>query len=131
MDLKSLYQNQEELQKIKQKVPSTVSIRHLANELDYSINSGLGTSKKAAVLFSGGVDSSLVAKVLANKAEIVLFTTGLETSSAIKRSEKAAKILQLPLEKAIVEKEELKFLSEKVSKIIDSTDGLQLSIALK
>ena len=104
-------------------------------QLEKSFNSAICTStngvKKAAVLFSGGVDSSLIAKAVSEKvSETKLYVVGLEKSKDIEFAELAAKKLNLNLKKIIVKEKDVPNFVEKTSKAIDSIDLLQLQIGV-
>jgi len=62
---------------------------------------------RVSVAFSGGVDSSLIAKVAKEKAEVELFTAGTENSEDVEYAEKVARELELPLFKCIMSEEEI------------------------
>ena len=62
---------------------------------------------RVAVSFSGGLDSTLLAKIANEKAEIELFTAGIEGAPDIAYAEKIAGELGLPIVKCIMEKEEI------------------------
>ena len=84
----------------------------------------------AAVLFSGGIDSALIAELVSRKISVRLYVVGLRNSNAIQASEKAASLLNLPLTKVVANKKELFSALKKVKKIIKTDNFLQLSIAL-
>ncbi len=87
--------------------------------------------QKAAVLFSGGVDSALVAKaVSAQVTQTTLFVSGFSGSSALSAAEQGAKQLRLPLRKIILSEKKLKNVIPKIKKIIKTKSPLHLQIAL-
>lgn len=86
--------------------------------------------KKTAVLFSGGIDSSLIAFLVSKKIPVKLYAVGLKESNAIKSSERAANLLNLPLKKVIVQKKEIPKHLSKTKSILKTNNFLQLSIAL-
>ena len=58
---------------------------------------------RVGVPFSGGLDSTLIAKVASRHTPTNLYTVGMEGSEDVVYSEKAAKALGLPLEKIILD----------------------------
>lgn len=62
---------------------------------------------RVAIAFSAGVDSTVIAQVAKKDADIELFTAGMEGSPDLEYSEKVAKLLQLPLKKAIMNTENI------------------------
>ena len=57
---------------------------------------------KVAVSFSGGLDSTLLAKIANECAEVELFTAGIEGAPDIAYAEKIAEELGLPVVKCII-----------------------------
>ncbi len=87
--------------------------------------------KKAAVLFSGGVDSSLIAKSVSEKVpETVLFVSGLENSADVLAAEKTALLLGLPLVKVILSQRDVERLALKAIKILSFYDEMQVALAV-
>lgn len=106
-------------------------LKQLETAFHSTMNKTANGINRAAVLFSGGVDSSLIAKAVAERIpETVLFVVGLEKSKDIEFAEFAAKKLDLKLKKIIVKKEEVPAFAEKTAKAIGSTDLLQLQIGV-
>ncbi|MDP2974194.1 MAG: asparagine synthase-related protein [Candidatus Diapherotrites archaeon] len=107
------------------------AIEKLAQALAESIEKNCNTLSKAAVLFSGGVDSALVAKaVSAQVPHTSLFVSGFPGSSALSAAERGAKQLRLPLRKIILSEKKLKKAIPKIKKIIKTNPPLHLQIAL-
>jgi asparagine synthase (glutamine-hydrolysing) len=96
-----------------------------------SVNIRIPKSGKTAVFFSGGVDSSLIAKAVSEKAKkTVLFTVGTENSKDIIHAKKVAKEMALDLITVIPKKEEiLESLLFSVSRM-GFFDEMQAQIAL-
>lgn len=92
--------------------------------------------KKAAVLFSGGVDSTFVAKELsAHGVEVHLYTAAYQhgniaSSRDLMAAREAASTLKLPLREVIVDMPRLKEELPRVLEIIELTNPVQVSVAL-
>ncbi|MFH1895564.1 MAG: asparagine synthase-related protein [archaeon] len=87
--------------------------------------------EKTGVFFSGGVDSTLIAKAVSSfvpKTE--LFTAGMQDSHDIVSAEKAAEELGLKLHLRIIEEHELKDLSLKALSVLSFFDEMQLQLAV-
>lgn len=87
--------------------------------------------KKAAVLFSAGIDSSILAlKVKQFVSHTTLFTIGLENSKDVLFAEKTAEQMQLNLIARIVEKKEVLERIGFLKKKFRTDDRVQFSIAV-
>jgi asparagine synthase (glutamine-hydrolysing) len=116
---------------LKGRIPKTHSIEVLSSAFLSACKKDSFGAKKCAVLFSGGIDSSLVAFALKGLVpEIRLYCAGLETSPALKRAKENAKLLGLELHEVLIPKEEIPALLEETKKAINSDSLLQLQIAI-
>ncbi|MEM0360176.1 MAG: asparagine synthase-related protein [Candidatus Diapherotrites archaeon] len=87
--------------------------------------------KECAVLFSGGIDSSLVAFSLKGIVpRVFLYCSGVAGSPAIKRARENAELLGMELREVEIKKNEIPVLLKKAKKAIGSDSLLQLQIAL-
>ncbi len=87
--------------------------------------------KKAAVLFSGGVDSSLIAKAVSkNVKETILFVAGVKESPDVKVAKKTAKEMNLPLEIIYLDEKNISSLAFKCMKYLSFFDEMQIGIAV-
>lgn len=84
---------------------------------------------KITVAFSGGVDSSIVAKLASNWAQVNFATVGIPGSPDFERAEKAAELLNLPKPKKIEFKLTTRLVSE-VSRAIETSNPMQIQIAI-
>lgn len=73
------------------------------------------------VLFSGGLDSCIVAALLAQEKQVTLYTAGLEDSYDLRSGERAAEIMDLPWVPIVPDEEEL---LDGVRSIIRSTGSV-------
>lgn len=125
------FKDKEKIEALKEKVPKTYSPKALKEAFLNAIKRDTAELERCAVLFSGGIDSSLVAYAVASEVKnTLLYCCGLPEANSLARAEKAAKRLGLKLKKVVVEKSELPDLIERTAEIIGSTDKLQIQIAL-
>ncbi len=115
----------------KKSVPKKHPAAALRREFERAMDLQCAGLKKAAVLFSGGVDSSLIAKAVSQRVgQTVLFVAGVEGSDDIKNADTASRELGLVLEKIILSEEEIKSLSLKCMKILSFFDEMQIGLAV-
>jgi asparagine synthase (glutamine-hydrolysing) len=69
----------------------------LKRALEDSVKRMLDNYRRAALLFSGGVDSCVVGKLVSESAKVLAITVGTEKSVAVKRAKVAAEALGLKL----------------------------------
>ncbi len=83
------------------------------------------------LLFSGGVDSALLASYLIEEeANFKAVVVGLEDSSDIIRAEKVAKSLGIKLEKVVLKKDAVLEKIGKVCRLIESSDPVKVEASL-
>lgn len=112
-------------------VPKNYSFEALKRGFCRAMDLQCAGLKKAAVLFSGGVDSSLVAMEVSKRVpETTLFVAGLENSFDVKNAERSAKILGLDLEKVILSESDVVDLAFRSMKILSFFDEMQLGLAV-
>lgn len=133
MDLKKFFSNKTTIKHFKESLTrkKTLTSKTLLNAFFKTIKTESKNVRKAAVLFSGGLDSSLIAFALKKHIKkLVLVTVGFKNSNALKESRKGATLLGLKLIEHEITREELKECIPIVKKIIKTNDFLQLQIAL-
>ncbi len=107
------------------------AFRALGREFAKTIGMQTRGLQKAAVLFSGGVDSSLIAKAVSQKVtDTKLFVAGLEGSHDIIAAQKAAAELGLPLEKVVLSESDVQRLAIRAMGILKFFDPMQIGIAV-
>jgi asparagine synthase (glutamine-hydrolysing) len=90
----------------------------LKEKIYETISSAMKNQKKIGIAFSGGVDSSLLAKVSSDLGkDILLLTVGLPKSHDLKIATDVSKQLNLPLALYEINEKEISVDIEKVSKI--------------
>jgi len=70
-------------------------VRELMSSLDASIK-GTVTGRKAAVAFSGGLDSGIISALAKRHTDVMLYTVGVKDAYDVRASEEMAGILGLP-----------------------------------
>ncbi|MCD6522726.1 MAG: asparagine synthetase B [Candidatus Diapherotrites archaeon] len=84
--------------------------------------------KKAALLFSGGVDSTLLALLLSDRIKLTCYTAGFSGAPDITWAEKVAEEMGLKLN--IVEMEATEGLVKNVVDTIDTTNVMKVGVAM-
>ncbi|MAG18371.1 MAG: hypothetical protein CL944_02775 [Candidatus Diapherotrites archaeon] len=112
-------------------VPKKHSAENLKSAFDETIESQTIGLQKAAVLFSGGIDSALIAKAVAEKvSDTKLFVVGTKNSQDMVTAKEVAKELGLKLEQIELSEEKIKKLMFCSMKILSFFDEMQIGIAV-
>ncbi len=82
------------------------------------------------ILFSGGVDSSLIAWTLRERPELVLSTVGTRGSADLRAAESAAGLLRLPWTPAQLSAEEVRSVERKVSAELEGISRVRRSVLI-
>jgi len=87
---------------------------------------------KVGIFFSGGIDSSVIAKIASEVCEeTILITVGTKDSIDLKRAIDASRELRIPLETVVIESPEIVIdYAKKTIRAIDETDPLKVSIGI-
>ncbi len=86
-------------------------------------------SEPAAILFSGGVDSTAIALIFKElNKEFNCYTVGLENSKDVDYAKKVANELNLPLKVKVFSREEVKEAIEKVKEILGYDDHIDVPV---
>jgi asparagine synthase (glutamine-hydrolysing) len=88
---------------------------------------------RIAILFSGGLDSSLLAHIAKDglgKSNISLYTVGTPDSQDIENAQSAAKLLDLDIDMILVKAQDIRASLPEVSKVIGSQHPVKLSYEL-
>ncbi len=116
---------------LKKSIPKKSSFEELFSSFKESVFLRSQNLLKAGVLFSGGVDSSVVAAALnQNLKNVGLFSCGVEESDDLVQAEKVAGELGMDFFPRVVQKDEIPLMSLKVLKTLGFFDEMQLGIAL-
>ena len=85
---------------------------------------------RVGVICSGGVDSSLIAKLASLYCEVILYAVGTENSEDLIYAERLAKDLNLKIRKKIISEEEYEEYVFKVAKAIDEVDLMKIGVGI-
>jgi len=96
--------------------------------LDNAVKKNISGSE-AAVAFSGGLDSALLAKLASRYASVHAYTIGIAGAYDLANAERSAKAIGIPLEKIIASKDEVVRASEEAGKIVLDPSILDIHIA--
>ena len=86
--------------------------------------------KKTGVLFSGGLDSSLVAFLASKHSDVVLYTAGAEGSPDLEWARKAADKLGLQLREYVVDLDDVREAAPRVIFAIEEPNPMNLAIGI-
>jgi asparagine synthase (glutamine-hydrolysing) len=89
-----------------------------------------GAVDKVATLFSGGLDSSIIARLLSRYSETILYTVGVEGSYDLMAGEHSASLLDLPWQGLVVNEDEILEALHQLISIIDETNPVTLSFEM-
>jgi len=105
--------------------------KHLQNLLLESMKKRVSDTKKVAVAFSGGLDSSVVAILAKNCGiNVQLVSVGLENQPEVAFTEKAAEALGLPLHLHTYTTSDVEQILPKVLWLIEEPNSVKASIAI-
>ncbi|AEC52720.1 asparagine synthetase, putative [Pyrococcus sp. NA2] len=110
------------------KVPGRSYVNGLMNILPDAVR--IRANKKVGVLFSGGLDSSLIAKIASEYSKVVLYTSGTEDSKDIEWARKVADELGLKLRESVFSKEDVEAELERIMFAIEEPNPMNLAIAI-
>lgn len=105
------------------------SRRRLKQLLIDSIDKRVSGISEAALLFSGGVDSSLVALLLKDRVKLRCYCAGTKQSHDWEHSVKSAELLGVELTRVEFGLEEVRSELPKIAKAIDSTNVMKVGVA--
>lgn len=108
-----------------------IAIQTYKKSLFEAISKRVEGQERVGVIFSGGVDSVLVAqmaKILGKK--ITCFVSGTEDSADIVAARRAADDLGLELKESLITEEKISLELESIISAIESTDHLQVDVVI-
>jgi asparagine synthase (glutamine-hydrolysing) len=105
----------------------------IKDNIIHAVSESISDFNRIGVLFSGGLDSSLIAhlvKVHAENAQITLYTVGTNDSQDILNSESAAKLLDMKFEKILINSQDIASAIGELSTIIGTSHPVKISYEL-
>ena len=103
----------------------------LTESLIDSVEKRLNGLSKVGIIFSGGVDSTIIAKLSDDLgADTTLYTVGHETSSDLKFAKKTAANMQLPLKIKTLNIQDVKKYTELVLNAIEEFNIMKLGVGM-
>jgi asparagine synthase (glutamine-hydrolysing) len=108
---------------------------NLKKLLENSVKMRIKDLNKVGIIFSGGIDSTIIAKIIKdiskeNKIEVKLYTVGTENSKDIEFSEKIAKDLDLPLKTQVITKEIIENNLKNLLITIEEADIVKIGVGM-
>lgn len=100
------------------------------DSLDDAVRRHAPVDQMPAVLFSGGLDSSIIARLLSRYSDPKLYTVGIEGSYDLRTGQEAAAFLGLPWEGIIVDARDLLEAVKELVRTIPTTNPVTLSFEL-
>ncbi|MBI4210507.1 MAG: asparagine synthetase B [Candidatus Diapherotrites archaeon] len=112
-------------------VPKKHSMNALHAAFGHAVSMQCAGLGRAAVLFSGGVDSSLIAKAVSGLVpKTRLFVAGVDGSHDIESAESASEELGLPLEKILLSEKRVERLALRSAGMLSFFDVMQVALAV-
>lgn len=108
-------------------------IIEVADSISKAVSKSIGGANVIGILFSGGLDSSLIAHLVKESkvnADITLYTVGTPESHDLSAAQEASRILDMNWKKIVIQPEEITHTIPKLAKIIDSHHPVKISFEL-
>lgn len=103
----------------------------LKNNLIAATKKRINNTQDIAIIFSGGVDSTLITKIVQNQNKnIKLYTVGTNNSKDLKFAKCAANLLNLDLEEIIIDKYVIEENLEEVITTIEEFNVMKIGVAM-
>ena len=105
--------------------------KYLIKDLINSTKKRINENNDVAIIFSGGVDSTLLTKIVQNENKnIKLYTVGTKNSNDLKFAKKAINELNLDFKEIIINKNIIKKNLEQVIKAIEEFNIMKIGVAM-
>lgn len=120
--------------KIKQHLTPSIPIEDSVKELTHLLIKSVGKTanyKRIGILFSGGLDSSIIAKIAESfPIELILYCAGFQGSKDILNARKASKLLGMQLHEYIIDIKEVRDELPRILYAIEDVNMMNLCIAI-
>ncbi|MGD0056454.1 MAG: asparagine synthase-related protein [Methanomassiliicoccales archaeon] len=103
--------------------------RNILDALTFAVNEQVAR-RGAGLLFSGGLDSSVLAAVIADRSTPTLYTVGIEGSHDLVAAEHAAASMGLPWVGLVIDEEDIMQAVILVSRLISTRNPLTISFEM-
>lgn len=121
----------EESKRKPENIPYNLLKEELQNNMECAVKKRVKGLNKVALLFSGGVDSTLLAVLLKNYGvNVTLYTVGTKNSQDLQFAQKVAQDIQLPLKTWIIDEKIVENNFIKVINIIEDTNLMKVGVAM-
>ncbi|ASJ09616.1 asparagine synthase [Thermococcus siculi] len=104
------------------------AVEALLRTLNCTVKHRVG--KRTGVLFSGGLDSSLIALLASRYSDVVLYTAGAEGSPDLEWARKASETLGLPLREYVFDIDDVREVVPRVVFAIEEPNPMNLAIGI-
>jgi asparagine synthase (glutamine-hydrolysing) len=105
--------------------------KELKEAFIHSVGKRILGVEKVGIMFSGGIDSALIAHIAKRfKSELFLYSVGTEDSKDIKYARKFARKLGLDAQEIIISEEELIDYYRKVQSLLNENNFIKLELAI-
>ena len=101
----------------------------LVHLLEQSVERRVAKLSKVALSFSGGIDSSIIAKLAMKHVQVLAITVGVRGSLDSRQSRKYAELLDIDLLEVELEKENVRKEISRIGKIAEVNTPMDISIA--
>ncbi|ASI99594.1 asparagine synthase (glutamine-hydrolyzing) [Thermococcus celer] len=102
--------------------------RALANVLTHAVK--VRTGRRTGILFSGGLDSSIIALLASRYSDVTLYTAGAEGSPDLEWARKVSELLGLPLKERVFDVDDVRDAVPEVIFAIEEPNPMNLAIGL-
>ncbi|MGQ4832846.1 MAG: asparagine synthase-related protein [Candidatus Asgardarchaeia archaeon] len=112
-------------------IPESELFEEIHSRLVASLKKRIPKKEKIAVLFSGGVDSTVLAKLLLElNVDVIGITVGFEKAKDLEKSIEVAKDIDLPLEYKKITINDIKDVEEKVVFATEEYNPIRVSVGI-
>ena len=106
-------------------------IGRIGSALETAVSKAIAGARRVGVLFSGGLDSSVLATIAKKyNPSVTLYVAGIEESTDLKTARASAEKLSIPLVEIILNDEMIRKLLEKTKEITGEKELMKLELGL-